>query len=62
MPAAYFPHAEGLNLSEGVELFGVLVRDPRIRLIEMSEYATLRDVDQRCVGKLVDLLSEALKT
>jgi hypothetical protein len=61
MPAAYFSHADGLSLTEGVELFGGLVRDPRIRLIEMSEYASLRDVDQNGVAKLVDLLSEALK-
>jgi arginase len=60
MPAAYFPHTEGLSLSEGVELLGVLLRDPRIRIIEVSEYASLRDLDQRCVSTLVDLLSEGL--
>jgi|ERR1700680_3353959 arginase len=61
MPAAYFPHAEGLSLSEGKELLGVLLGDPRIRIIEVSEYASLRDLDQGCVSKLVDLLSEGLK-
>jgi arginase len=60
MPAAYFPHAEGLGLSECAELLGVLLRDSRIRLIEVSEYAALRDLDQRCVGNLVDLLAEGL--
>jgi arginase family enzyme len=54
-----FPHPEGLSLSEGKELLGVLLKDPRIRIIEVSEYAALRDLDQRCVGKLVDLLAEA---
>jgi arginase len=62
MPAAYFPHAEGLNLTDGVELVGALVRDPRIRLIEVSEYAFLRDVDQHGVRSLVDLLSRAVKS
>jgi arginase len=61
LPAAYFPHTEGLSLSEGVELFGALARDPRVRIVEVSEYASLRDLDRRCVGKLVDLLSEGLK-
>jgi arginase len=61
MPAAYFPHPEGLSLSEGAELLGALLRDPRIRIIEVTEYASLRDLDQRCVRKLVDLLAEGLK-
>src|SRR5215467_6560819 len=44
--AAYFPHVEGLSLSEAGELLSVLLRDPRIRIIEVSEYASLRDLDQ----------------
>jgi arginase family enzyme len=62
MPAAYFPHALGMNMSEIVGLLGVLLSDPRIRIIEISEYAALRDLDRRCVTKLVDLLSHALKS
>jgi arginase len=61
MPAAYFPHPEGLSLSEGTELFSVLLKDPRVGIIEVSEYASLRDLDQRWVNKLVDLLAEGLK-
>ena len=61
MPVAYFPHPEGLTLSEGRELLGVLMRDPRVRIIEVSEYASLRDLDRGYVSKLVDLLSEGLK-
>jgi arginase len=60
MPAAYFPHVEGLSMSEAGELLGELVHDPRIRLIEVSEYAVLRDLDQQYVGRLVDLLAEGL--
>jgi arginase len=61
MPAAYFPHPEGLTLFEGAELLGILLKDPRVRIIEVSEYATLRDLDQRWVNKLVDLLAEGLR-
>jgi arginase len=61
MPAAYFPHSEGLSLSEGEELLRVLLGDSRIKLIEISEYAFLRDRDQSCINRLVDLLCVALK-
>jgi arginase len=61
MPAAYFPHPDGLTLSEGMELLGALLGDPRIRIIEVTEYAALRDLDQRYVSKLVDLLAEGLR-
>ena len=62
VPAAYFPHAEGLSLAEGAELLGVLLGDPRIRIIEVAEYASLRDQDQRTVGALVDLLASTLRS
>jgi len=61
MPAAYFPHAQGLSLPEGAELVGALLKDPRIRIVEISEYAALRDLDQSHAGKIVDLLSDGLK-
>jgi arginase len=60
MPAAYFPHEDGLTLSEAAELLGVLLKDPRIRVIELTEYASLRDLDQRHVTQLVDLLVGSL--
>jgi len=60
LSAAYFPHDQGLALAEGRELLGVLLQDPRIRIIEISEYATLRDLDQRNINKLVDLLVATL--
>jgi arginase len=62
MPAAYFPHTDGLTLSEGMELLGALLGDPRIRIIEVTEYAALRDLDQRYISKLVDLLAEGLRS
>jgi arginase len=60
MPAAYFPHADGLDLSEGRALLQGLLGDPRVRLVEVAEYASLRDPDRRWAGVLVDLLAGAL--
>ncbi len=60
MPAAYFPHAEGFRLTEAAELLEVIMADPRIRLVEVSEYASLRDLDHRHAAALVDLLARAL--
>jgi arginase len=60
MPAAYFPHDEGLRLGEAAELLATVLADPRVRLVEVSEYASLRDLDQRSVGALVQLLTDAL--
>ncbi len=62
MPAAYFPHADGLTMSEGAELFGTLATDPRVCLIEVSEYASLRDGDRRVVTQLADMLVGGLAT
>jgi len=61
LPAAYFPHTEGLSLPEAAELLGVLLKDPRIRIIEISEYASLRDTDREYVKTLVNLLAEGMK-
>jgi arginase len=57
LPAAYFPHVQGLTLAEAAELLAVLLKDPRVRLVEVSEYASLRDADRRAVGGLVELLA-----
>ena len=61
MPAAYFPHEEGMGFSETSELMGFLLRDSRVRLIEVSEYAMLRDGDQRQIDRLAELIVSGLK-
>ena len=61
MPAAYFPHNEGMRLSEAAEVLGVFLKDPRIRIIEISEYASLRDIDRDYADKLVKLLVDGMK-
>ncbi|KAA6465119.1 hypothetical protein DYQ86_03975 [Acidobacteria bacterium AB60] len=60
MPAAYFPHEEGLSLANCAELLRPLVHDSRVRLIEVSEYASLRDAEGSAARALVDLLGRAL--
>jgi len=62
LPVAYFPHPEGLSLAETGALLGILLKDPRIRIIEVSEYATLRDLDQSYISKLIDLVVRAMKS
>ncbi|GHO92542.1 arginase [Reticulibacter mediterranei] len=61
MPAAYFPHADGLSLTEGQELLSTILADSRLRLIEVTEYASLRDLDHASVSKIIELLAVALK-
>jgi arginase len=60
MTAAYFPHALGLGFAETAQLVGELLKDSRVRLIEVSEYAALRDGDGREAGRLVTLLTKGL--
>ena len=61
MPAAFFPHAEGLGLSETSELIDVLLKDQRVRLIEVSEYAMLRDGEATQINQLAQMLIGGLK-
>ncbi len=61
LPSAYFPHEEGLTLSEAGQLLRVFLSDSRIRIIEVSEYASLRDYDHSSVTKLVNLFSDGLR-
>jgi len=49
MPASYFPHAEGLSIAEVQELLGIILADARVRIVEVTEYASLRDLDQSSV-------------
>lgn len=60
MPVAYFPHSEGLKLTECAELLSPIVKDPRVRWIEICEYALLRDLDRTYVRALLTLLTETL--
>jgi arginase family enzyme len=61
LPVAYFPHDDGLTLAEGRELLGPLLSDQRIRIIEITEYASLRDFARRHIKQIADLLAGALR-
>src|SRR5579871_6893428 len=60
LPAAYFPHTEGLSLEEAGEMLDTVLTDERVRLIEISEYAALRDADGQSAVKIAGLLAHAL--
>ena len=61
-PASYFPHADGLTMSEIAEVLGAVLNDHRVRIVEISEYASLRDLDRVQVSKLMEMFSGALRT
>lgn len=61
MSAVYFPHEDGLSLAECQEVLGAVLADPRIRLIEVTEYASLRDPDHSNVSAIVELLAKGLR-
>lgn len=60
MPAAYVPHADGLSLAETQELLSTIGADSRLRIIEVAEYASLRDLDRSAVAKIIDILATGL--
>jgi arginase len=62
MPAAYFPHSDGLTLAEGRELLDPILKDTRVRVIEIAEYASLRDLDRAHVSSIIELLAAGLAT
>jgi arginase len=62
MPAAYFPHSDGLTLAEGRELLEPILKDTRVRVIEIAEYASLRDLDRAHVSSIIELLAAGLAT
>jgi arginase len=61
MPASYFPPCDGLSIAECRELLGIILADARVRIIEVAEYASLRDLDQSSVSRIGDLLAAGLK-
>jgi arginase len=62
MPAVYFPPSDGLSIAECQELLTMILADARVRIIEVAEYASLRDLDQSSVSRLVKLLAAGLKS
>ena len=52
---------QGHNVPRPKALLGELFSDPRLRIVELSEYASLRDPDLISANMLVGLLAEGLK-
>lgn len=61
MPASYFPPTDGLSIADCRELLEIILADARVRIIEVTEYASLRDIDQSSALKIVELLAAGLK-
>lgn len=61
MPASYFPPIDGLSIAEAREVLGIILADARVRIIEVTEYASLRDLDQGSVARIGELLAAGLK-
>jgi arginase len=61
MPASYFPPTDGLSIAEVRELLSILLADERVQIIEVTEYASLRDLDQSSVSRIGELLAAGLK-
>lgn len=60
MPASYFPPMEGLSMAEVRELLGIILADTRVRIIEVTEYSSLRDFDQTFAPKIGEILAAGL--
>jgi arginase len=56
-PAAYFPHSEGLTMEEMDQILGPVLSDPRVRLMEISEYSALRDLDRLSIRRLIGMIA-----
>ena len=50
-----------MTLQEGAELLGVLLRDKRVRIVEISEYNAMRDPEQASVHKLIAMFADSLQ-
>ena len=60
LPAVYFPHEEGLSLNEAGTILDLVLSDERVRLIEVSEYAALRDIRGQSAVSISSLLASGL--
>ena len=60
MSAAYSPSAQGLNAEEARELLALVLADPRVVALEVTEFSDLRDVDGSQAQFLAELLANVL--
>jgi arginase family enzyme len=60
MPAAYSPNPNGMSEEEAQALLNIFLADTRVRLLEVTEYSALRDLDLQCANRLTEMLATAL--
>jgi arginase len=57
MPAAYAPSEIGLDLEKATGILGMILSDPRVKAIEVTEFSANKDVDGSCAMLILELLS-----
>lgn len=57
MPAAYAPSDVGLDLQKATDIMKIIFADPRVKAIEVTEFAANKDVDGLSAKLIVELLS-----
>jgi arginase len=57
MPAAYAPSEVGLDLQKATKILQIILADPRVKAIEITEFAANKDSNGSCAKQIVDLLS-----
>jgi hypothetical protein len=60
MPAAYSSNPNGMSGDEAQTLLNTFLWDERVRLLEVTEYSALRDLDLTYTSKLMDMVATAL--
>jgi arginase len=56
MPAAYAPSEIGLDLQKATDILQIIFADPRVKAIEVTEFAANKDVDGSSAKLIVELL------
>jgi arginase len=57
MPAAYAPSEVGLDIQTATDIFQIILADPRVKAIEITEFAANKDIDGSSARLIVELLS-----
>jgi arginase len=56
MPAAYSPSEVGLNLTRAKNILELILADPRVKAIEVTEFSADQDEDKRSAELITELL------
>lgn len=57
MPSAYSPSETGLDRHEAMELFNIILSDPRVKGIEVTEFSAQKDENGESAKIIIDLLA-----